>query len=155
MASRAAARYVVGVYDQWEPLVAAATEVVHTPDLCAQLSVLGLRSSFSTPLSRIATKKICAPDVTHAINSRVNMTFARPPKAVSCSDGDLARKLQRRIDQGSSSLGDALDVWMIRKQALRFECDVRRGRLVMWSLLCSATIWVRRRRQSQWMGGGR
>ena len=67
----------------------------------------------------------------------MNLTFERLPKAVSCSDGDLARKLERRIDQGSTSLGDALDVWMTRKQALRFESDVRRGRLLMWSLLLS------------------
>lgn len=137
MASRAAPRYVVGVYDQWSPLIVAATEVLQLPDLCAHLSVMGRVSSFSTPLSRAVAKKVHAPRVGHALNVRVNLTFERPPEAVSCSDGDLARKLERRINQGSSSLGDAFDVWMTRKQALRFETEVGRGRLLMWSLLRS------------------
>lgn len=134
MAGTAVARYAVATYGDWPALVSAAEDVAALPDLDFRPSVMSASPGFSA-LSLPALTGLAHPGVRRALTETREILFAPGKPALVCSAGEIAAGLAQRRKQGCSGLADALGHWMVWKQAARFDEDIGRGRLILWTRL--------------------
>lgn len=121
-------RYVIGIFPSWERLQSGLRALGELHDAVLELTLLADAQELADGDGQGELPLPLREDFA----ARVTLAFPANKGLVSCTAGELAQRLKRRLDEGSPSLTDALASWMREHHAQRLDADIGWGLIQLW-----------------------